>query len=228
MLKRINKLIRTAFTSALVMMSLCAIQARAGSYEDFFAAIAKDNDWVVSGLLSRGFDPKTPNEKGINGILMALSLGNLKVARVLIETKGAPIDERNENDETPLMIASIKGYLELAKLLIDKGADVNKPGWTPLHYAASKGNIEMIRLLLEENAYIDAASPNGTTPLMMAAGYSSNPLASKVLLEEGADPTLINDKDLSAADFARKEKQFETEQLILAYAKVWRDKEKQK
>jgi hypothetical protein len=63
---------------------------------------------------------------------------------------------------------------------------------------------------------------------MMAAGYSSNPLASKVLLEEGADPTLINDKDLSAVDFARKEKQFETEQLILAYAKVWRDKEKQK
>jgi ankyrin repeat protein len=208
------------------MMLGVVLRAHAGSYEDYFSAISKDNEWAVSGLLSRGFDPKTPNEKGINGILLSLSLGNLKVAKLLIEAKGAPIDERNENDETPLMIASIKGYLEIAKLLIDKGADVNKPGWTPLHYAASKGNIEMIRMLLEENAYIDAGSPNGTTPLMMAAGYSTSVFACKVLLEEGADPTLINDKDLSAADFAAKEKQFEMQQLILAYVKAWKAKER--
>lgn len=198
--------------------------AQAGSYEDYFSAIVKDNEWVVSGLLSRGFDPKTPNEKGLNGLFVALNSGSLKVARLLIESKGTPIDDRNENDETPLMIASIKGYVELAKLLIEKGADVNKPGWTPLHYAASKGNVEMIRLLIEENAYIDAASPNGTTPLMMSAGYSGNPLACKVLLEEGADPTLINDKDLSAHDFAHDNKQTECAEIINAYVFAWREK----
>ena len=196
----------------------------AGSYEDYFNAISKDNDWVVSNLLNRGFDPKTPNEKGLNGLFVALNLGAFKVAKVLIQTKGMPIDDRNGNDETPLMIASIKGYLETAKLLIEQGADVNKPGWTPLHYAASKGNIEMIRLLIDEHAYIDAASPNGTTPLMMAAGYSKEPLACKVLLEEGADPTLINDKDLSAMDFAAQEKQTESFELIKTYAQAWRAK----
>jgi hypothetical protein len=159
-------------------------------------------------------------------LFVALNRGALKAAKVLIITKGMPIDDRNEHDETPLMIASIKGYLETAKLLLDNGADVNKPGWTPLHYAASKGNIEMIRLLLEENAYIDTASPNGTTPLMMAAGYSSNPLACKVLLEEGADPTLINDKELSAMDFAAMEKQTESFELIKAYVKAWKEKNK--
>lgn len=220
------KYFRCRYLLFTAMMLGVFLRAHAGSYEDYFSAISKDNEWVVSGLLSRGFDPKTPNEKGINGILLSLSLGNLKVAKLLIEAKGAPIDERNENDETPLMIASIKGYLEIAKLLIDKGADVNKPGWTPLHYAASKGNIEMIRMLLEENAYIDAGSPNGTTPLMMAAGYSTSVLACKVLLEEGADPTLINDKDLSAADFAAKEKQFEMQQLIMAYVNAWKAKER--
>jgi ankyrin repeat protein len=203
---------------------LTAQTAFAGSYEDYFNAIAKDNDWAVSNLLNRGFDPKTPNEKGLNGLFVALNQGALKVAKILIQSKGLPIDDRNEHDETPLMIASIKGYLEAAKQLIDQGADVNKPGWTPLHYAASKGNIEMMRLLLEENAYIDAASPNGTTPLMMAAGYSRNPLACKVLLEEGADPTLINDKDLSAMDFAAQEKQKESFELIKAYAQAWRAK----
>ena len=208
------------------LMSFAAAPSRAGSYEDYFSAIAKDDDWTVSSLLNRGFDPKTPNEKGLNGLFVALNAGALKAARVLILSKGMPIDDRNEHDETPLMIASIKGYLATAKLLMDQGADVNKPGWTPLHYAASKGNIEMIRLLLEENAYIDTASPNGTTPLMMAAGYSSNPLACKVLLEEGADPTLINDKDLSAMDFAAQEKQLESFELIKAYVKVWREKNK--
>ncbi len=208
------------------LMSFAAAPSRAGSYEDYFSAIAKDDEWTVSSLLNRGFDPKTPNEKGLNGLFVALNAGALKAAKVLILTKGMPIDDRNEHDETPLMIASIKGYLATAKLLMDQGADVNKPGWTPLHYAASKGNIEMIRLLLEDNAYIDTASPNGTTPLMMAAGYSNNPLACKVLLEEGADPTLINDKDLSAMDFAAQEKQLESFELIKAYVKVWREKNK--
>jgi len=208
------------------LMSFAAAPSRAGSYEVYFSALAKADEWTVSSLLNRGFDPKTPNEKGLNGLFVALNAGALKAAKVLILTKGMPIDDRNEHDETPLMIASIKGYLATAKLLMDQGADVNKPGWTPLHYAASKGNIEMIRILLEDNAYIDTASPNGTTPLMMAAGYSSNPLACKVLLEEGADPTLINDKDLSAMDFAAQEKQLESFELIKAYVKVWREKNK--
>jgi len=39
-------------------------------------------------------------------------------------------------------------------------------------------------LLLDEHAYIDAASPNGTTPLMMAAHYGT-PSAVKLLLEAG-------------------------------------------
>ena len=59
----------------------------------------------------------------------------------------------------------------------------------------------MIRLLLEHHAYIDAESPNRTTPLMMAA-YYGNPAVTKLLLEEGADLTLKNDKQLTAYDFA--------------------------
>jgi hypothetical protein len=44
------------------------------------------------------------------------------------------------------------------------------------------------------------------------------------LLEEGADPTLINDKDLSAMDFAAREKQMESFEFIKAYAQAWRAK----
>ena len=48
--------------------------------------------------------------------------------------------------------------------------------WSPDelgHYAASAGNIPIIAMLIENSAYIDAESPNGTTPLMMAAMYGT-------------------------------------------------------
>ena len=56
-------------------------------------------------------------------------------------------------------------------------------------------------MLLEESAYIDAESPNGTTPLMMAARYG-NGKAVQLLINEGADLHLKNHLGLSAIDFA--------------------------
>jgi ankyrin repeat protein len=100
------------------------------------------------------------------------------------------------------MLAAFHNALPLAQALLDRNADVNKTGWTPLHYAATKAHVEMMRFLLVNHAYIDAPSPNGTTPLMMAAHYG-NPMATKMLLEEGADPRLKNHLGLSALDFAQ-------------------------
>ena len=57
--------------------------------------------------------------------------------------------------------------------------------------------------LLEHSAYIDAASPNGSTPLMLAAQYSSEAMV-KLLLEEGADVSLRNQQGQTAVDFARR------------------------
>lgn len=64
---------------------------------------------------------------------------------------------------------------------------MNREGWAPLHYAASADTpqtLDIIKLLLEESAYIDAASPNGSTPLMLAAQYSSEAVV-RLLLQEG-------------------------------------------
>ena len=124
---------------------------------------------------------------------------------VLLKAPKIDVNLASRQNETPLMMACIKGHLKLVKELIKRGADVNREGWTPLHYAASADTpqtLDIIKLLLEENAYIDAASPNGTTPLMMAAQYSSEAVV-KLLLEEGADITLRNQRNLTAADFAK-------------------------
>lgn len=176
--------------------------AYAGVYEDFLGAIDRDDGGVVSGLLKRGLDPNTRGPNGQPALTMALQKPAPKVARVLLDATGTNLDLANENGESPLMMAALKGDLEMARQLIERGAQVNRSGWTPLHYAASGPSLPLLKLLLERGATIDAASPNDTTALMMAARYGTED-AVTVLLERGADPKRKNEKGLAAADFAR-------------------------
>lgn len=187
--------------------------AMAGSYEDFFAAVKQDDAAGVRALLNRGFDPDTLDPKGLSGLYLALREPSPKVAQVLIDWPKTNVEIRTAQDESPLMMACLKGELELARRLIARGADVNKPGWTPLHYAATNGHLEVMELLFANNAYIDAESPNGTTPLMMAAQYGST-AAVKRLLEEGADPALKNQLGLTAIDFAQRASRPDAVELI--------------
>jgi ankyrin repeat protein len=194
--------------------------SNAGSYDDFFTALTFDKPEVIERLLARGFDPNTPNENGIPGLLVALQSESPKSAMVLAKHSKTNVNVQNQLDETPLMLAAITNQLELAKVLIAQGADVNRPGWTPLHYAATRGHRDMMRLLLDNDAYIDSESANGTTPLMMAA-YSAPPLAVKLLLEEGADPTLVNSGHASALDLALSKDRQQSAFYIRAFIESW-------
>jgi len=196
------------------------ILSYAGSYEDFFTAIVNDEPAKVRALLERGFDPNTINPDGIHGLFLAVSSDAQKTATLLINWPKTKVEWRNSKDESPLMMASIKGHTELVKLLIAKDADVNKTGWAPLHYAASRAQKTIIEILLEHSAYIDAESPNGSTPLMMAAMYG-NADCVRLLLESGADPTLKNQLGLSASEFAQRVSRDDSVALIDAAVKKW-------
>ncbi|HSV52277.1 MAG TPA: ankyrin repeat domain-containing protein [Burkholderiaceae bacterium] len=207
---------RNYFKSGLylfVLIGYCL--SHAGSYDDFFVAIKQDDAKTITALLKRGFDANTRDPKGIHGLFLAVTEPSPKAANVLIDWPKTEVESRTAQDESPLMLAALKNHLEIARKLIARGADVNKTGWAPLHYAATHGHLEMIRLLLENHAYIDAESPNGTTPLMMAAHYGT-PAAVKLLLEEGADPTLKNQLGLSAIDFAHRVSRKDAADLIAA------------
>lgn len=193
--------------------------SNAGSFEDFFAAVKRDDAKIVSALIQRGFDPNTRDVAGEHPLMLALREPSPKVLAVLLDWPKIDVDARNRQDESPLMIAALKGMTDVARQLLDKGADVNKPGWTPLHYAATHGHLEIMNLLLEQHAYVDAESPNGTTPLMMAAMYGT-PSAVKLLLESGADPLLKNQLGLSAIDFAFRANRKESADIIAAFVRA--------
>ena len=207
---------RTAL--AATVLALAAPHAVAGAYEDFFIAILRDDGDAITALLRRGFDPNTRNPKGQVGLVLALQNGSPKAFNALLAARRVNVEARNAQDESPLMMAALKGNLDAVRALLARDADVNKTGWAPLHYAASAGSPQhtrIIALLLENHAYIDAASPNGTTPLMMAAHYGSTDSV-QLLLDEGADPTLKNQLGLTAYDFAMRVSRTESAERIAA------------
>lgn len=190
--------------------------SHAGSYDDFFLALQQDDAKSVGQLLQRGFDPNTPDPSGRHGLLVALQSKSYRAAEVLAEFPTTKVEVRTQADESPLMLAALAGEVSLCRLLIMRDADVNKPGWTALHYAATNAHLEVLQLLLDHHAYIDAESPNRTTPLMMAAHYGTAS-AVKLLLEAGADPSLKNMQGLSALDFAQRANRLDSAEIIAAF-----------
>jgi ankyrin repeat protein len=190
--------------SALAAALLAPGAAFGGAYEDFFRAVQIDNDAVVKSLLARGLDPNLIEpERGDSGLILALRSGSMQVFQLLVAQKNIDLDIKARNGDNALMIAAFTGNKEAVETLLAKGAEVNRVGWTPLHYAAAIGNNDIVQLLLDKAAYIDAESPNKTTPIMMAA-RGGHILTVKLLLDEGADAALKNDVGMTAIDFARK------------------------
>lgn len=208
---------RNYFRYAIYLfVSIWIFSAKAGSYDDFFRAIKQDDPGAVEALLRRGFDPNTPSADGQHGLFLALREPSLKVVAVLLASPQIRVDVRNRAEETPLMMAALRGHTAIARQLIDRGADINKTGWSPLHYAATGGHRAIVEMLLQAHAYIDAESPNGTTPLMMAAQYGTAETV-RQLLDAGADASLKNQLGLSAQDFAFRAQRQDVVDMIAAH-----------
>jgi len=218
-----NKLKKRIVLKGFVCLLLVASPTVwANSFDDFFSAVKRDDVSALRQLAQRGFDLNTRNESGEHALFLALRDDAPGVAGFLLGQEKVQVEVRTPKDESPLMMAALKGRLEFARRLIERRAEVNKPGWAPLHYAATNAGDEsptMVRLLLEQHAYIDAESPNGTTPLMMAAHYG-HPTVVKLLLEEGADPLLKNQQGLSAIDFANRAQRAESAEIIAAFVRA--------
>lgn len=210
------------FKWSFLLAALISTALWADSFNDFFSAVKRDDISTVRQLAQRGFDLNTRNEEGEHALFLALRDDAPAVSGFLLGQSKVQVEIRTPKDESPLMMAALKGKLEAAQRLIARQAEVNKPGWAPLHYAATNADdvsLPMVRLLLEHHAYIDAESPNGTTPLMMAAHYG-HPSVVKLLLQEGADPLLKNQQGLTAIDFANRAQRTDAANIIAAFVRA--------
>lgn len=129
---------------------------------------------AVKLLLDMGSDINAQIETNRNTALtLACFQGRHEVVSLLLDRK-ANVEHRAKTGLTPLMEAASGGYVEVGRVLLDKGADVNATPVpssrdTALTIAADKGHVRFVELLLCKNAQIEVKNKKGNSPLWLAA-----------------------------------------------------------
>ncbi len=185
--------------------------------KDFMSAVTRGDQKEVERMIA--VNPElvsTKNDSGVSAVLLAVYYGLPDMARLLIARGARPdifeasatgmtglvkdlleTDPALANEYAPdgfqaLGLASFFGYVDVASLLLDYGAEVNSPSRNgqkvmPLHSAAAGRHLEIARLLLSHGADPNAVQSDDFTPLHAAADNGHIEMI-KLLLSFGADP----------------------------------------
>ncbi|NXA30883.1 ANK2 protein, partial [Eudromia elegans] len=194
-------------------------------FTPLYMAAQENHIEVVKYLLENGANQSTATEDGFTPLAVALQQGHNQAVAILLEndtkgkvrlpalhiaarkddTKSAALLLQNDHNAdvqskvtgfTPLHIAAHYGNVNVATLLLNRGAAVDftaRNGITPLHVASKRGNTNMVKLLLDRGGQIDAKTRDGLTPLHCAA-RSGHDQVVELLLERGA-PLLARTKN---------------------------------
>jgi ankyrin repeat protein len=120
----------------------------------------------------------------------AVRSGDLEKVKTILQSHAEWLNSPDQNQKTPLHLALESGHADIAKYLIEQGADINlkdKDKAAPLHNAAYLGNLEIVDILLKKGAVsLNEGNFRGQTPLHFACerGYLE---VAKRLLDAGAD-----------------------------------------
>ena len=134
--------------------------------------------------------------------------GLLEVTDALLKEDVSKVtDEVGNWGVAPIYIACEYGHLELVRLLVEKGAYVNRPrndDASPLSIACEYGHLEIVRLLADRSGpYMNRQRNNGATPLSIACEYGHLEVA-RLLLEKGADMNKPRDDGPTPLAMARR------------------------
>lgn len=153
-------------------MQIIDLLVQRGGQLDLFSAVATGNEEAVKIILKSDPDSKDARAyDGLSALDQAITMDQQSIVRLLLEA-GAQVDSRNKSTTTggrggtPLQCAAFWGRLEIAKMLIEFGADVNAKSddnVTPLHEAVRLGNVDIVKLLLEHRARFDIRDKFGDT-----------------------------------------------------------------
>lgn len=138
---------------------------------------------LVGKLLRAGADIGRETCTGTTALCYAASVGAAPdVVRVLLDG-GAPVNQVTLTGKSPLGVASVEGRVDVAKILVQGGADLNLAacGATPLMRACREGHCEVARLLVHAGADPQAEGARGTTPLIEAVRGGADDVVAELL-----------------------------------------------
>jgi len=178
------------------------------SYNLVHIATGFGNNEIIKALLESPLleiNAGTGSEKK-SALHFAAELDN-SWAISLLASKGADLNIRDRRGDTPLHLAIRSGSMKAARALIEAGADLtlaNSEGLQPLMIAViNKTGQYLVSLLISHDAGVNAADGNGDTAIHHAA-LAGNLQAVKLLVNAGADLSLVNRSGLTAEELAER------------------------
>ena len=158
---------------------------------DIFESSCIGNHEEVAKIMEK--DPEILNSfsaDGFTALGLASFFGHLSLVKLLLDKGANPnIASNNQFKVAPIHSACAISNYEIAKLLIQHGADVDAKqmqGNTPLHSAAHNGQTTLATLLLDNGADINARNDKGETPLFMANEKNFQEIANLIIKQGGS------------------------------------------
>lgn len=200
--------------------------------ERLFDAVRHGNAGEVGRLLDGEPTLLNARRSGVSALLFAVYVGHPEIARIFLE-RGADLDvfeasatgeigalaRRLDEDPsranavaddgfTPLGLAAFFRQRDALRLLLARGADVNRASQNaqrvaPLHSAVAGGDEGIVADLLARGADVEARQDLGFTPLHNAAAEGNETII-RLLLERGADRSAVSDSGATAEQIARE------------------------
>ena len=149
----------------------------------------------------------------------------ISVVKRLTESEGdqaatpAPVPSV-ESLNSDLRAAALNGSLEALQSAIDAGGNVDtvgSDGLTPLHTAAGSGNTRVAECLIAAKANPNSQCPRTKFSALHAASQRGHAQIVALLLQSGADPTLLNKRQKTARDVAAQKKREDVVDLLDSY-----------
>lgn len=174
----------------------------------------RDSDGVSAVLLAVYYGhealPQLFLDAGISlNIFEAAALGKMTRVVQILNQQPELVNACAVDGFTPLGLAAFFGHQTVAKILLARGADVNKPSCnklkaSPIISAVANRHLAITELLLEAGADVDASEDGGFTSLQIAAANGQAEMI-KMLMNHGADRSIKNDAGKTAYEMAQEE-----------------------
>uniref|UniRef100_A0A673WZ99 Ankyrin repeat domain 52a n=1 Tax=Salmo trutta TaxID=8032 RepID=A0A673WZ99_SALTR len=163
------------------------------------------HELLISTLMTNGADTARQGIHGMFPLHLAVLYGFSDCCRKLLSSAGFDINTPDNFGRTCLHAAASGGNVECLNLLLSSGTDLNQrdqSGRTPLHYAAANGRYQCTVTLVSAGAEVNEPDRTGCTPLHYSAASQAFCRCLEHLLDNGADPSLVNSKGYSAVHYA--------------------------
>lgn len=154
-------------------------------------------------------------EQDKDALIHASEKGDEDKVLGILSADNKTINLKSISGKTALVYACLRGYIEVARILILNGANINiiNSEITPLQAAVASRNYNLVFYLLNMDAEVNLRNKYGETALMYAVSWEEKVIV-ELLLNKGANPSLKNKKGVTALNLARQSNQQEIVNLL--------------